>query len=111
MDVREERPAEDHISYLIGRPDLAFESQPPLPCGFGPYRVVVANIDALKAPDILAVSFHAVRNRDLTLLRNIGDGLFEPHSFSVPDDGLKYVQERDAEGLPLFSTPGLTADG
>jgi hypothetical protein len=109
MDIREERPAEDHVSYLIGRGDLVFESQPPLPCGFGPYQVVVANIDALKAPDVIVASFHAVRNRDLTLLRNIGDGLFEPHSFSVVDDGLRYTQERDAEGLPLFSTPGLTS--
>ncbi len=109
MDVRDERPAEDHVSYLIGRADLTFDAQPPLPCEFGPYRVVVANIDALKAPDIVVASFHAVRNRDLTLLRNIGDGLFEPHSFTVPDDGLQYVQDRDAEGLPLFTTPGLTS--
>ncbi len=109
MDVREERPAEDHVSYLIGRADLAFEPQPPLPCGFGPYQVVVANIDALKAPDIVVASFHAARNRDLTLLRNIGDGLFEPHSFDVVDDGLHYTQERDAEGLPLFTMPGLTS--
>lgn len=109
MDIRDERPAEDHVSYLIGRDDLTFDAQPPLPCGFGPYRVVVANIDALKAPDIVVASFHAVRNRDLTLLRNIGDGLFEPHSFTISDDGLQYVQDRDAEGLPLFTTPGLTS--
>lgn len=109
MDPRDVRPAEENISYLIGRADGDFDAQPPLPCGYGPYQVVVANIDALRAPDIVVANFHAVRNRDLTLLRNLDAELFEPRHFSVSDDGLRYTQMRDSEGLPLFSTPGLTA--
>lgn len=109
MDPRDVRPAEENISYLIGKPDGNFEGQPPLPSGYGPYQVVVANIDALKAPDIVVANFHAVRNRDLTLLRNLDAELFEPRHFTVSDDSLRYTQMRDSEGVPMFSTPGLTA--
>jgi hypothetical protein len=109
MDIRDEHPAEENVSYFIGREDHGFDAQPPLPCGFGPYQVVVANIDALKAPDIVVVNFHAARNRDLTLLRNLDSGVFEPRHFSVPDDGLRYTQMRDSEGKPIFSAPGLTS--
>lgn len=109
MDPRDVRPAEENVSYLIGRPDGSFEAQPPLPCGYGPYQVVVANIDALRAPDVVVANFHAVRNRDLTLLRNLDAELFEPRHFSVPDDVLRYTQMRDSEGQPLFTTPGLSA--
>jgi len=108
-DIRDERPAEENLSYLVGRADGGFDSQPPLPCGFGPYQVVVANIDALRAPDIVVANFHEVRNRDLTLLRNLDAGVFEPHHFTVPDDALRYTQMRDSEGQPVFSMPGLTA--
>ncbi len=108
-DIRDEHPAEENISYLVGRDDGAFDSRPPLPCGFGPYEVVVANIDALRAPDIIVANFLAVRNRDLTLLRNLDASVFEPRHFSVPDDSLRYAQMRDSEGQPIFSTPGLTA--
>ncbi len=109
MDLREERPAEDLLSYLVGKEELAFESQPPLRCGFGPYQVVAANIDALKALDLVVVNFHAARDRDLTLLRNIGETLFEPHHFSLRDDALNYTKMRDGDGHPLFTTPGLTS--
>lgn len=109
MDLREERPAEDLLSYLVGKENLDFESQPPLRCGFGPYQVVAANIDALKALDLVVVNFHAARDRDLTLLRNIGETLFEPHHFSLRDDALNYTKMRDGDGHPIFATPGLTS--
>jgi len=108
-DIRDEHPAAENLSYLVGREDGGFDSQPPLPCGFGPYQVVVVNIDALRAPDIVVANFLAVRNRDLTLLRNLDAAVFEPHHFSAPDDALRYTQMRDSEGQPTFSTPGLTA--
>lgn len=109
MDIREERPAEDLLSYLVGRGDLDFEPQPPLRSGFGPYQVVAVNIDALKALDLVVVNFHAARDRDLTLLRNIGETLFEPHHFTVPDDALNYTQMSDGDGNPIFCKPGLTS--
>jgi hypothetical protein len=108
-DPRDEHPADETVSFLLGREDGSFDSQPPLPCGFGPYQVVVANIDALRAPDILIANFFEVRNRDLTLLRNLDAGVFEPRHFTVPDDSVRYSQARDSEGQPLFSTPGLTS--
>lgn len=108
-DPDEERPAEDSLSLFIANDIMQYTAQPQLKTGFGPYAVVVANIDALKAPDILIANFMATRNRDLTLLRNIGDNLFEPHQFSLPDDRLRYTKSRDGDGRPIFPTPGLTA--
>ncbi len=108
-DIRDERPANDTISYLLAEGPLQYRSQPPLRSGFGPYKIVIANIDALKAPDIVVASFHAARNRDLTLLRNIGQNLFEPRHFSIPDDKLHYARTRDSDNQPIFSTPGLTS--
>ena len=109
-DPSDERPAGDEISLLTtSDTKLDYESKPPLKSGFGPYAIAIANIDALKAPDIVAVNFMATKDRDLSLLRNIGEDLFEPHHFGIRDDGLDYVQRRDAVGSPLFTVPGLTA--
>lgn len=108
-DIRDERPAGDTISYLVADKSLQYHSQPPLRTGFGPYKLVIANIDALKAPDIVVANFHAVRDRDLTLLRNIGENLFEPRYFSIPNDKLNYARMHDSDGQPIFSTPGLTS--
>ena len=108
-DIRDERPAGDTVSYLVADEPLQYRSQPPLRTGFGPYKLVVANIDALKAPDIVVANFHAVHDRDLTLLRNIGEDLFEPRHFSIPDDKLNYERMRDSDNQPVYSTPGLTS--
>lgn len=108
-DPREERPAHDQISYLIATDNLVYEAQPQLRSGFGPYTLVVANIDGLKAPDILVGNFMATRNRDLTLLRNIGSGLFEPVHFSVRDEDLRYMRMLDGDNVPIFTTPGITS--
>jgi len=108
-DIREERPAGDTISFLTAEKPLEYRAQPPLRTGFGPYQVVIANIDALKAPDIVVVNLHATRNRDLTLLRNIGENLFEPHHYSISDDALTYRRMYDSEGQPFFPKPGLTS--
>lgn len=108
-DVRDEHPAGNTVSFLAARNPLEYRALPPLRTGLGPYQIVIANIDALKAPDIVVANFHATRNRDLTLLRNIGENLFEPHHFSISDDLLTYRRMRDSEGHPVFSKPGLTS--
>jgi hypothetical protein len=108
-DPREPRPAEANLSFLVGGPDFSFTPQPQMRTGFGPYRIRIVNIDALRAPDILTVNFMATRDRDLTLLRNLGENLFEPIHFSVPDDALPYTKQRDADDVPLYPKPGLTS--
>ena len=87
-DPREERPAEAHLSVLRAKEALVYEFLPQLRTGFGPYEVVIANIDALKAKDIVVANFMASRDRDLTLLRNIGEDLFEPSHFTLDDETL-----------------------
>lgn len=106
---RESRPAQDQLSYLVAKGNLKYEAQPQLRTGFAPYCLVVANVDELPAPDILVGNFLAARQRDLTLFRNIGDGLFEPHHFTVDDERLDYTQRLDGDKLPVFTTPGITA--
>lgn len=108
-DPAEEIPAGDQISYLSATEPLAYSTLPPLRSGFGPYAVKIVNIDALKAKDLVVVNFMAARNRDLTLLRNLGDNLFEPLHYSVPDEELQYYQHHDGAGKPVFTVPGLTA--
>lgn len=108
-DPREPRPAESALSFLVGGEDFKFTPQPQLRTGYAPYRIAIVNIDALPAPDILVANFLATRQRDLVLLRNLGENLFEPREFSVPDSPLSYTKHRDADGAPLFTVPGLTA--
>lgn len=106
---REERPAHDQLSYLVAEEPLKYAPLPQLRTGFAPYQIAVANIDALKAPDLIVVSFLATRDRDLSLLRNLGNHLFEPFHFSVPDEALRYTKMRDGDTVPIFTTPGLTS--
>jgi hypothetical protein len=106
---REARPAQDQLSYLVAKGNLKYEAQPQLRTGFAPYCLAVANVDELRAPDILVGNFLAARHRDVTLFRNIGDRLFESHHFSVDDERLVYTQRLDGDSLPVFTTPGITA--
>lgn len=103
-----ERPANDELSLLLGQKDGTYVRQP-LRVEFGPYALAVANMDAQRGLDILVACFHATRHRDLVLLRNIGEGLFEPLVFTVPDEDLAYLRQRDGSDTPLFPTPGLTS--
>lgn len=109
FDPRDQRPANDQLSYLVPEGSLQYVRKSQLSTGFGPYAVVVENIDALRAPDLVVASFMATRNRDLTLLRFVGNGIFEPTQFAVPDEGLSYARMRDGDDVPLFTTPGLTS--
>jgi len=108
-DPSEEIPAGDELSYLTADVPLEYTEIPRLKSGFGPYAVEIVNIDALKAKDLLVVNFMATINRDLTLLRNLGDNLFEPIHFGLKDDDLSYLQHTDGVGKPVFTVPGLTA--
>ncbi len=109
-DPRQERPAHDQLSFLVAQGDLDYEPQPQLQTGFAPYCIAVANIDALKAPDLVVGSFHAVRERNISLFRNLRDNLFEPSHFSIPPDReLPYERMRDGDGAPIFTTPGITS--
>lgn len=107
-DLRGERPANDELSLLIAQEDGGFLRQP-LRAGFGPYALGLANMDTNQALDIVVACFHAARQRDIIVMRNIGDVLYEPREFEVHDDGLQYLRNVDADEIPLFSTPGLTA--
>lgn len=108
-DPTESIPASDQLSFLIATKNLEYVAQPQLRTGFGPYALVMANIDALKAKDLVVANFMASRNRDLTLLRNLGENRFEPLNFSVDDEALRYTQRRDGDGNPTFTMPGFTA--
>lgn len=116
-DPREERPANDEISILIHsgisdkQKEVSFTKlQPSLKTGFAPYGITLANIDALKWPDIVVVNFMAVRNEDLSLFRNLQqEGIYETHDFKVPDDSIEYMRQSDGEDKPLFTKPGLSA--
>lgn len=109
-DGREERPANDELSLLMAQGNLEYvKHHPSLKTGFAPYGIAVANIDELKMPDIVVVSFLEVRHRDITLYRNLPDGLFETIDFRVPDEGLTYCRHLDGDSQPIFTKPGLTS--
>jgi len=108
-EPHEERPAHDEINLFYARGPLQYASIAPVRAGFAPYMLKVANIDARRDPDLLAVSFMASRGRDLMLFRNLGGELFEPHEFTVPDERLPYTKMPDLDGRPVFTKPGLTA--
>ncbi|MEX2015164.1 MAG: VCBS repeat-containing protein, partial [Candidatus Hydrogenedentales bacterium] len=109
FDPREQRPGNDQLSYLAAEAPLQYVRKAQLTAGFGPYAIAVENIDALRAPDLIVANFLDTRNRDLTLLRYVGDGIFEPTQFSVPDEGISYARMRDGDDVPLYTTPGLTS--
>lgn len=110
-DPRDERPANDEISVLMGEGAGEFmKLQPALKSGFAPYDLAIANIDALKWPEIIAVNFHDVRNRDVSLFLNIKpEKVFKPVEFTVPDQTLLYVRHDDGDSNPLFTKPALTS--
>jgi len=109
FDPREEVPAQNQVSILKGAKGLAFQALPQLRTGFAPYGIVAANMDALKAPDLLVGNFLASRNRDLSLFRNVGDDIFETYHFSVSDEELDYLRIRDGDSQPLYTRPGITS--
>lgn len=107
--VRDERPANDKVSFLLAQGDLRYVAQPELQSGFAPYCIVVANIDALKAPDLVVTNFHAAPERGISVFRNIGKNLFETLEFTAYAEGLPYCRNRDDDDAPVFTRPGLTA--
>jgi hypothetical protein len=110
-DPRDERPANDELSVLMAQPDGEYAKvHPSLKTGFGPYAIAIANIDALKWPEIIVANFHDIRHRDLSLFLNIKpEGLFNPVEFTVPDQSLLYVRHNDGDDAPIYTKPGLTS--
>ena len=108
-DPRQERPANDEVSVMIGAPGIEYTSEPRLRTDFAPYTLALGNVDALKAPDIVVGCFMAVRHNDLWLFRNLGEGLFEPSSFRVPEKGYTYKRMLDGDQRPVFTAPGITS--
>lgn len=108
-DVREQRPAHDQLSLLQAESESAYERVHQLTTGFGPYAIKAADVDRDGRDDLVVVNFMGVQNRDLTLLRNIGDGLFEPVFFDVFDEAVHYHRMLDGDGVPIFPSPGLTS--
>jgi hypothetical protein len=110
-DPREERPANDELTMLVAAEPLAYEKRhPSLKTGFAPWAIAIANIDALKWPDIVVAGFHASRGRHLSLFLNImPEDIFRPVYFTVPDNALSYLRQKDGDGAPVFTMPGLTA--
>ena len=110
-DPREERPANDELSLLVAQSGLEYvKQQPSLKTGFGPYAIAIANIDALKWPDIIVANFHAVRHRHVQLFLNLKqEGVFKPVPFRIPDEGLQYARNVDGDGIPLYTRPGITS--
>ncbi len=103
-----ERPANDELSLLMAQPDLTYTRRP-LRVGFGPFALDWGEMDDSRGSDIVVACFHDARNRDLFVLRNLGDNLFEPREFTLADETLTYQRMRDSEGQPVFATPGLTS--
>ena len=108
---REERPANDEISLLLAELPLDYvRRHPSLKTGFAPYDVALANVDGLKWPDIITVNFHTARHRDISVFLNFkDDGIFKPVVFEIPSNLLSYHRHYDAESMPMYTTPGLTA--
>jgi len=110
-DPREEHPGNNELSLLIAKAPLEYVQQHPSPrTDTGPYAVVLANVDGLKWPDIIAANFLASNNEDISVFLNLQqEGIYKPLGFGVPDDPLPYLRQRDGDGVPLFTKPGLTA--
>lgn len=108
-----ERPGNNEISLLIAEGDLEYKYLEPLQAGFGPYDLTLVEMDDRPGLDIVTVSFVDNRQsepqRDISLFHNIGDELFERTVVTIPDDRLTYRRMPDADGAPMFTTPGLTA--
>jgi hypothetical protein len=108
-DPHREHPANDELSFLVAEGDLRYVAQPPLRASFAPYAIAVANLDALKWPDLVVGSFHAVNDRHVSLFRNLGENLFEAVHFRIPVEGLIYTKQIDADEQPIFTQPGITS--
>ena len=108
-DPRQEKPANDELCLLVATGDLTYEDHPRLRTGFGPYAIATANIDALKAPDLVVGCFLATAGKDVALFRNMGDNLFEPSYLTAPDALLTYERTRDGDDGPVFPVPGVTS--
>lgn len=108
-DPRRERPANDECWVLESQGGADYVALPPLRADFAPYAVVLANMDTLKAPDIIVGSFMAVHHRDISLFRTMGEQVYEPSYYRIPDEGLSYNRMKDSDNEAVFEKPGVTS--
>ena len=111
-DPRQEKPANDELSLLKATPSESgpeYVTETPLRTDGAPYAITIANVDALRALDIVAVSFMAVNHHDVTLFRNLGEMVFEKTVFRIPDEKLTYNRMLNSDREPVFTKPGLTS--
>ncbi len=110
-DPREERPGNNELSLLIAKAPMEYIQQHPSPrTDIGPYAVVLANVDGLKWPDIIAANFLATNKENISVFLNLQqEGIYKPLGFTIPDETLPYFRQRDGDGVPLFTKPGLTS--
>ncbi len=110
-DPREERPANDEISILVPNERLNYAKlHPSLKTGFAPYALAVANVDAMKWPDIIVASFLATKHNPISLfLNNQQENVFLPVEFRFQEDALPYFRQTDGDGNEVFTRPGLTS--
>ena len=110
-DPSDENPAGETLSILLAEEGMKYQARPPLHAGFGPWCIAVANMDALKAPDLVVGNFHAARKRHLSVFLNkyAESQSFEQHDFTVPEETVSYARNRDIDDKPIFTVPGITA--
>ena len=111
-DPRQEKPANDELSLLRAVPTEnapEYIAETPLRTDGAPYGIAIANVDALRALDVVAVSFMAVNHHDVTLFRNLGEMVFERTVFRIPDEKLVYNRMLNSDREPVFTKPGLTS--
>lgn len=106
---RDPLPANNTLSFLLAQENMAYTKQPEWSAGFAPYCIAIANVDALKAPDVVVGNFHTAPGREISVFRNIGENAFEPLEFSAFSEHLGYRQRRDDDGEPVFTRPGITS--
>lgn len=112
----DERPANDEVSVFVAQGKLEYAPMVPLKTGFAPWDIAVANMDGLKALDLVIANFHEPGDSDLSLFLNMGPAegiadpiLFKPLTFGVAPERLPYLRQRNAEEAPLFTRPALTS--
>jgi hypothetical protein len=112
LSPREKRPANDNatINLTDGRPDLVRRQD--VPVGFWPYTAVIGDLDGDGLNDVVVANFQSNDGRDISILYGSPDRKKVAGTRGVRASGppsLPYLNLRDAEGQPVYPTPGLNS--